>query len=706
MSTFSQRLRSRNLPWFGGRRIILCDPGGGVMRGGNQIRMKSADRRKPRYERQWNAAFGRPPARSKVQGAFNSMRLGLSQLEGNTFCEDRYAFDELYANGSSVFFVSVIDGHGGWQVAHFLERELLQQVRKRMFGEDARGKSGSYFSPHNITSDSEEKGGYFFGLGKKGSPGESTPVADAGAIQFDSIVPTAVDAQGIGRVLTEAYNEADETLKARISASVQLGFDRFVRLGACVITCAITDGHYVVANAGDCKALLCRGGKAVPLSRLHNLNMPEERERLRQERPNEKDLVQCVHAWKDPATSRLYERPGPGLEKIETACYVKGVLQPTRAFGDFALKSADLNITLGSFPGSGSKSVYARPVVNGADFSKGPYITAAPEVRIVPREAGDEFVIVASDGLYDLLSDDEIVEVARAAGNPELAAGALTEAAKLRALEELGLSAKEYESLTPGDRRDVHDDVTVGVFYLEFPDPWRQKISRVSEQLQSVCDEVLKSAGSNLKNGKGSMGMQEFSVCIADPSLEDCPLVAVSKGFERLTGYRVEDCVGRNCRFLNYGVPQEKLDNETASRLRAFTDVAVSGDPLAVAGANVAPPRWAQDVIGGGAYFLRWNRTRSGELFQNLFLLRQIWAEDRTYLIALQTKLEGDIEKVGGSILEELNASCDMLSRAITRRMTGLEQVLHPYPDHGEEPPKLKEVMRKFRKKTKSNATR
>jgi PAS domain S-box-containing protein len=39
-------------------------------------------------------------------------------------------------------------------------------------------------------------------------------------------------------------------------------------------------------------------------------------------------------------------------------------------------------------------------------------------------------------------------------------------------------------------------------------------------------------------------------VTLADPDLEDAPIVYANKAFERLTGYSQEDIIGHNCRFL------------------------------------------------------------------------------------------------------------------------------------------------------------
>jgi PAS domain S-box-containing protein len=39
-------------------------------------------------------------------------------------------------------------------------------------------------------------------------------------------------------------------------------------------------------------------------------------------------------------------------------------------------------------------------------------------------------------------------------------------------------------------------------------------------------------------------------VTLADPDLDDCPVVYANKAFETLTGYGQQEIIGRNCRFL------------------------------------------------------------------------------------------------------------------------------------------------------------
>lgn len=58
----------------------------------------------------------------------------------------------------------------------------------------------------------------------------------------------------------------------------------------------------------------------------------------------------------------------------------------------------------------------------------------------------------------------------------------------------------------------------------------------------------LRRAGEDLRHR--AVVASEMSFTITDPNTEDEPLVWVNPAFERVTGYRSEDVVGHNCRFL------------------------------------------------------------------------------------------------------------------------------------------------------------
>ena len=54
----------------------------------------------------------------------------------------------------------------------------------------------------------------------------------------------------------------------------------------------------------------------------------------------------------------------------------------------------------------------------------------------------------------------------------------------------------------------------------------------------------------DMLNSASSGGSTAVSFCITDPHQIDNPVVFISKGFSKLTGYECNEVVGRNCRFL------------------------------------------------------------------------------------------------------------------------------------------------------------
>lgn len=53
-----------------------------------------------------------------------------------------------------------------------------------------------------------------------------------------------------------------------------------VRGGACCVTALITRGNLVVSNAGDCRAVTSKNGKAEALTSDHRPSREDERERI------------------------------------------------------------------------------------------------------------------------------------------------------------------------------------------------------------------------------------------------------------------------------------------------------------------------------------------------------------------------------------------------------------------------------------------
>ncbi|KAF2291722.1 hypothetical protein GH714_035337 [Hevea brasiliensis] len=124
-------------------------------------------------------------------------------------------------------------------------------------------------------------------------------------------------------------------------------------VGSTAVVAVVTPDKIIVANCGDSRAVLCRNGKPIPLSTDHKPDRPEEWNRIQAAGGR-------VIYWDVPR--------------------VLGVLAMSRAIGDNYLK---------------------------------PYVSCEPEVTITDRTAEDDCLILASDGLWDVVSNDTACGVAR-----------------------------------------------------------------------------------------------------------------------------------------------------------------------------------------------------------------------------------------------------------------------------------------------------
>ncbi|KGN65754.1 probable protein phosphatase 2C 24 [Cucumis sativus] len=123
-------------------------------------------------------------------------------------------------------------------------------------------------------------------------------------------------------------------------------------VGSTAVVAIVTPDKIIVANCGDSRAVLCRNGKAIPLSSDHKPDRPDELSRI------------------EEAGGRVIYWDGPR---------VLGVLAMSRAIGDNYLK---------------------------------PYVISEPEVTITNRTAEDECLILGSDGLWDVVPNETACGVA------------------------------------------------------------------------------------------------------------------------------------------------------------------------------------------------------------------------------------------------------------------------------------------------------
>lgn len=142
--------------------------------------------------------------------------------------------------------------------------------------------------------------------------------------------------------------------------------------GCTAVTAVVVGDRLLVANVGDSRAVLSRQGKAMPMSIDHKPNTREERTRIE----DAGGVVVWAGTWR-----------------------VGGVLAVSRAFGDRPLKR---------------------------------YVIPTPDIREEVLTEADECLILASDGLWDVISNQDAVALIKDVAEADKAAEQLVHEAYLR----------------------------------------------------------------------------------------------------------------------------------------------------------------------------------------------------------------------------------------------------------------------------------
>nr|XP_016502930.1 PREDICTED: probable protein phosphatase 2C 49 [Nicotiana tabacum] len=197
--------------------------------------------------------------------------------------------------------------------------------------------------------------------------------------------------------------------------------------GTTAITALVLGRHLVVANAGDCRAVLCRKGVAVQLSQDHRPTSLVERQRVE------------------------------NLGGIIEYGFLNGDLAVTRALGDWYMK---------------------------LPFGSASPLTAEPEVKQMLLTEDDEFMIIGCDGIWDVMSNQEAVNVVRR---------------ELRLHNDPQESAKEL--VNHALCRDVDDNLTAIVVCFTNPD---HQASVPSQRPRFRCCSLSEEARKKLQSLLGS----------------------------------------------------------------------------------------------------------------------------------------------------------------------------------------------------------
>ncbi|PSS36306.1 Protein like [Actinidia chinensis var. chinensis] len=208
-------------------------------------------------------------------------------------------------------------------------------------------------------------------------------------------------------------------------------------IGSCCLVGIIWKGTIYVANLGDSRAVIGyerRSNKIVAeqLTSDHNASMEEVRQELRSLHPDDSHIVVMKNGvWR-----------------------IKGIIQVSRSIGDAYLKRPEFSLDP-SFPKFHLPEPLRRPV-----------LTAEPSMYSRALRPNDKFLIFASDGLWEHMTNQQAVEIVY--NNPR--AGIARKLIKTALNEAAGKREMRYDDLKKiekGVRRFFHDDITVVVIFID-----------------------------------------------------------------------------------------------------------------------------------------------------------------------------------------------------------------------------------------------
>ncbi|KAL9235380.1 hypothetical protein vseg_010142 [Gypsophila vaccaria] len=281
------------------------------------------------------------------------------------------ASSKMCCTFSNTFSRSIAAVDGQSTAAMKRKRPGMIQVPKLSFGFGA--EEGAVVVKEEEENEEAENGGYSVYCKK----GRRPFLEDRFSVEFDGLgddiqaIFGVFDGHGGAKAAEHAAKNLNKNIIAEIvktddeggiEAAIKQGYlktdsdflEGEFQGGSCCVTAMITKGNLVVSNAGDCRAVMSRGGVAEALTTDHRPSRQDEKHRI--------------------------ESKGGYIDCYNGVWRIQGSLAVSRGIGDRQLKQ---------------------------------WVIAEPETRALKISSNDEFLILASDGLWDKVTNQEAVDIIR-----------------------------------------------------------------------------------------------------------------------------------------------------------------------------------------------------------------------------------------------------------------------------------------------------
>mmetsp|Transcript_64967 Transcript_64967/g.149063 ORF Transcript_64967/g.149063 Transcript_64967/m.149063 type:complete len:381 (+) Transcript_64967:31-1173(+) len=321
------------------------------------------------------------PVRDKTSesGSNDALEWGASAMQGwRTEMEDAHIcmvdVGQMAPQFAGVGLFAVFDGHGGKEVARYCAKHFGRATIKSASPKDL----SSFLMDSFLAIDdalreptvSEELAEM-----KKSCLPDGTKTTDveertkALDMLKDSIQKDLEQYKEVGTIKRDEASQVMMKMMfyKKLEAQNMGGPYTADNVGCTAVAMCLTKSDIVVANCGDSRAVLCRGGRAKALTKDHKPNDPVERQRIQA-------------AGGQVQSSNLGKR---------VQYRINGNLNLSRALGDL-------------------------------DFKKDPslkrheqMVSGTPEITKEPLSQEDEFVLMCCDGVWDVKTNQEAVDFCR-----------------------------------------------------------------------------------------------------------------------------------------------------------------------------------------------------------------------------------------------------------------------------------------------------
>ena len=190
--------------------------------------------------------------------------------------------------------------------------------------------------------------------------------------------------------LEEAYKRIEiEFLKIAFNENLKQN-NKYSYLGSCALSAIIINKKIFISNLGDSKARLFFIDKnkknnikykVKKVSKVFNIRKKSEQNMMKIKYPDDNDIYRCYG---------------------HKACYVKGILQPTRTLGDYTLKY--IYFSLNDYNNNALFEQFEK-------LFQGPYINSKPDIKVYDIQDNYKYLVMGSDGLWDVIKSREMGEL-------------------------------------------------------------------------------------------------------------------------------------------------------------------------------------------------------------------------------------------------------------------------------------------------------